>query len=295
MTASTKPKTPSMTMIVSEDVSPTDIETFCKKASRLTLSQVVDTVVVKERLKVSGGSRSKDFTIDISFYPLEEYSAEYDVESSEILAAFGTRFPLILKKEIQTELKKLDSDLKMQIGKGKAENVKAGAGGEDDAEGNSGDMPDRDDASEHGDGDADEVKQAGKRKEMATYDDDDSDEDLDEDAIEAKFASKDDEDEEDVDAVDPEVSDRKKGAKVESLFMDNCPFAQSFKFSPKGCKIGLSVSCKVQDYSHAKLFLVPIFNTKTASCWCGGENMCQDCCSRDPRHSGLFHNEGRRE
>lgn len=246
MTASTKPKTPSMTMVVSEDVSSTEIEAFCKKASRLTLSQVIDKVVVKERLS----AMAKDFTVEISFFPLEEYHIEYDVESSEILAAFGTRFPLIMKKEVQAELKKLDADLKTQmvmVGKGRAvkEKEKAGAGGEDEVDGNPGEIPDRDDASEHGDGDADEVKQAGKRKEMATYEDDDDDEDLDEDAIEAKFISKDDEDEEGVDAASAEAANRKESksaAKVETLFVDNFPFATSFKFTPEGCKIELSVS-----------------------------------------------------
>ncbi|TFY66559.1 hypothetical protein EVG20_g4537, partial [Dentipellis fragilis] len=123
MTASTKPKTPSMTMTVTEGNTEEEIDTFCRRGSRLSLSQVVDTVQVTERLVVEGQARSKHFTINLTFFPEEEYKAEYSVETEEVLAAFSTRFPMLLKKEIQVEMKKLDADLKGQIaeiGKGKA-------------------------------------------------------------------------------------------------------------------------------------------------------------------------------
>lgn len=242
MTAATKPKTPSMTMVVNDGTSAADIDKFCKKASRLTLSQVIETVTVKERLAVKGSNRAKEFTIEISFFPREEYLAEYDVDAPEILSSFGIRFPMILKKEIQLELKKLDADLKSQItalGKGKVvRDTGAGADEADDEDGDAG--PSRgggDDASEIGDGDADEVKQAKKKEEMATYESDD-DEDLDDEAIEAKFASDAMEDADD----EPKELKKNSAAEVQSLFMDNCSFARSFKFDAQGCKIKLSVS-----------------------------------------------------
>ena len=106
MTASTKPKTPSMTMDVRAGTATPDIDVFCKKAGRLTMSQVVDKVLVRERLVSNGGSRLKEYLVDLAFYPKADYQQEYDVEPSEILAAFATRFPLILRKEIQNELKR---------------------------------------------------------------------------------------------------------------------------------------------------------------------------------------------
>ena len=105
MTASQKPKTPSMTMKVRKGVSADDIALFCKRASRLTLSQIVDLVTVKERLVVEGDARRTRFAVNLAFFPRDEYAAEYDVEPAEILAAFATRFPLTLTQELQAELK----------------------------------------------------------------------------------------------------------------------------------------------------------------------------------------------
>ena len=115
MTASQNPKTSSMTMLVRSGVSLSDVDAFFKRASRLVLSQIVDIVTVKERLTVNGDARHTEFFIDIAFFPREEYEAEYDVEPSEILTVFATEFPLILKKEIQVDMKKLDIDLRNQI------------------------------------------------------------------------------------------------------------------------------------------------------------------------------------
>lgn len=138
MTASQKPKTPSMTMKVQPGVSPEDIELFCKRASRITVAQVVETVSVQEQLKAEGDARRTQFTVNIKFFPADECRAEYDVEPSEVLAAFATRFPLLLKKEMQIEMKKLDADLKSQIaelGKGKKVSTR---GGDQEADGEGG-------------------------------------------------------------------------------------------------------------------------------------------------------------
>ncbi|KAG5220230.1 RNA polymerase largest [Salix suchowensis] len=88
------------------------------------LSQIIDNVTVKERLKVEGETRRTEFSVKLSFFPQEEYEAEYDVEPSEIMGCFASKFPLLLKKEMQLEMKRLDADLKSQIaelGKGKKE------------------------------------------------------------------------------------------------------------------------------------------------------------------------------
>ena len=254
MTASTKPKTPSMTMVVSDGVSTQAVETFCKKASRLTLSQIVDTVVVKERLAVNGSNRSKEFTIDMTFFPREEYRSEYDVDSPEILAAFGTRFPLILKKEIQDELKKLDADLKNQIaalGKGKAVKATAEGDGGDEEGDDAGEgeaiatRGGDDDVSEVGDGDAEDAKRAKQKKEQATYESDDEDTDLDDAAIEAKFSPDGNESgvEGGGDAV-PDATNEKSRNQMENVFQTNFSAAKSFKFNHKRCKIELSVCSK---------------------------------------------------
>lgn len=259
MTASTKPKTPSMKINVRAGHSASEIDAFCKKAGRLTMSQMVDKVVVKERLISNGGSRLKEYLVDLAFYPKVDYQSEYDVEPPEILAAFATRFPLIFRKEIQNELKRLDQDLKTQmkdIGKGKAVASKTGEtarNGDDEADGDaetSRREKDDDEASEVGDGDTTVTKRRQQAKELVSYDDDEDDEDdknlgeLDEDAIEAAYASMD--EDEAFKPPEPKESSASKEFKAqlhatEQLFMQNFPHASSFTFKESGCTIGFEV------------------------------------------------------
>lgn len=255
MTASMKPKTPSMTMKVRADVAVATMDKFCKRASRLALSHLVDRITVKEQLVLKGESRSKEFTIDLAFYPRSEYEQEYDVSPLEILSSFASKFPLIFKKELQVELKKLDADLKSQkseLGKGKTVREHQGAAGDAEEDGDdprSGGRDDDDDASEIGDGDATASKMKRQRKEQATYDEDDEDdEDADEggeigDDIEAAYASSSDDNEGSDADMDEDADDLAEAhGRVESLFFDNLPSATSFNFRDSGCTIGLQVS-----------------------------------------------------
>lgn len=268
MTASTKPKTPSMTMKVHAGVAAASIDRFCKKASRLALSHIVDKITVKEQLVLKGESRSKEFTIDLAFYPRAEYEQEYDVGPLEILMSFATKFPLLFKKELQVELKKLDADLKSQkaeLGKGKTVREHQGAAGDaeedgDDPRGRKQD--DDDDASEVGDGDATTSKHKRQRKEQATYEDEDEeDEDADEGGemgdldIEAAYASSSDDEGSDEDMDQGADSLAEEHDRVESLFMDNLPSATSFSFRDSGCTIGLQASLLPASHVNAVLML----------------------------------------
>ncbi|KAI0065920.1 beta and beta-prime subunits of DNA dependent RNA-polymerase [Artomyces pyxidatus] len=251
MTASTKPKTPSMTMTVSPGLTVAQVDRFARRASRLTLSQVIDHISVKERLTVNGLARNKNFTIEITFFPEDEYRAEYDVEAAEILGAFGTRFPLIFKKEIQQEMKKLDADMKSQIaelGKGKAVRGGEEGGGEDGQDADDAEPVktgrDDDEESEVGDGDADNEKRKRQTKQQATYDEDEDDDEgseggeLDEAAIEAAYAS------DGSDEQEAKPKKVKKGLKAlvektEQAFLGNFPHATSFAFKRTGCTFEL--------------------------------------------------------
>ena len=196
MTASQRPKTPSMTMAVRQGISPESIDLFCKRANRVTLSQIVENIVVQESLWAEREARRIRFVVDINFYPKEEYREEHDLKPSEILAAFAYRFPVVLKKEIVLELKKLDADMKSQISRlGIGKKVSArDVGGEDDEDGEGPVKARRDDEESVGDGDAEDEKRARQKKQQATYESDsekEEDEDpaeYDDDAIEAEYA-----------------------------------------------------------------------------------------------------------
>ena len=245
MTASTKPKTPSMTLPVRQGASLKEVEAFCKRASRLSLSQVVDKVIVNERL---AESRHRMFTVTIYFYRMSECEEEYDVTASEILASFGTKFPLVLKKELMLEMKKLQADIRTQladVGKGKAASDDLGANenGDDDTE----DAPPKatggdDNGSEVGDGDATAEKRAKQSKQQATYEsDDESDED---DELPKGNSSSDDDDE----MEGRDISRRKSRNladqlnSVREMFMGNLKSATSFSFNESQAKFELEVS-----------------------------------------------------
>ncbi|KAF8639898.1 hypothetical protein AX17_001150 [Amanita inopinata Kibby_2008] len=248
MTASQKPKTPSMSMKVKRGVSQQEVDLFCKQASRVALSQLVDDVTVKEKLKVEGEARRTQFTVEIKFFPREEYESEYNIEPSEILAAFAVKFPLTLKKETQNEMKRLDADLKNQIadlGKGR----KISANREDEGEGEEDEERPRkknaDDESEVEEGNADDEKRARQRKEQATYDSDDENEDdeaYDEVAIEAAYARDDGESQAEENAAITTTASRRQLSTVSDMFHRNLHHAISFDFSDSRCIFKLEFS-----------------------------------------------------
>jgi hypothetical protein len=171
MTASMKPKTPTMNLPVHKGTSVGDVKAFCQKASQLKLSNLVDNITVVERVTGGASSRNKVFSINIQFFPPEEYMEEHYLSTSQLLEALGSKFALALKKAINTEFHKIDADMKAQlatIGEGKAiRNRPGGQEGDDEP-----DAQDEDE-SEFGDGDADADMQRSKRTEHATYEDDD--------------------------------------------------------------------------------------------------------------------------
>lgn len=250
MTASQKPKTPSMTMKVRPGISPHDISIFCKRASRITLSQIVDNVVVHEQLRVEGEARRTHFTVNIAFYPKHEYQEEHDLQPAEILVAFGVKFPLTLRKEIVNEVRRLDADLKSQmaqLGQGKRVRSKEGEGDEDE-ENETSRKKDTDEESEAGVGDADEEKDSKQKKQQATYDDDDEDdgeEDKpDDNAPEAADTSDDD------GLVGDEASPKKLKStsfkalvdRISGFFQRNLQQTIAFDFDESQCTFKLEVS-----------------------------------------------------
>lgn len=178
MTASRKPKTPSMVLPVRAGVTHAKIDAFCKAASRLTLSQIVDDVSVTERLISEGTLRRRQFTVDIRFFPKKAYQAEYQVQTSDAWRAVAAGFAGMLNRAIHGEIKKLTVDLKNQaaeIGKGRAVRETGAVGAHSEEAGDEGEVVQKrggDEGSEVGDGDAEDEKRARQQKQQATYESD---------------------------------------------------------------------------------------------------------------------------
>lgn len=261
MTASRQPKTPSMAITVAKGISEDQADAFARRASRLTLSQVIERVTVVERLTANNQARRKQFTIDIAFYPEREYRTEFDVTPLELVHAFGKRFPLTLKREIQLETNRLATELKRQaheIGKGRT--IPQSEGGasravghaEEDADADAGEPAPRrddDDESEVGDADASMEKRQRQKQQQTSYEseeDEDTEDDIEPPDAEMETAS----------ALDAEVpvneglekKIRKKTkfkevvSQVKQAFFESFPNATSFDFSSSRCNIVLEVS-----------------------------------------------------
>lgn len=253
MTASQKPKTPSMILKVKPNTPREDIESFCKRASRLSLAQIVEKVTVEEQLVTVGEARRRQYQISLQFFPPEEYKSEYDVVASEILSSFGTKFSLILKKEIMAEMKRLDTDMKAymnELGKGKkASDDHADDDNEDDegAETSAHTRRQEDEISEVGDGDAEDEKRRRQTTQQATYSDDEEEEGeieaFDDEEIEAAHALPGDEpagssapvNKTKIKSLESQVN------RVSRIFQGNLHLCTNFEFSPEQCNILLEV------------------------------------------------------
>ena len=261
MTASTKPKTPTMTLPIAAHMKSSAITKFCKKACRLKLSEIVDYVSVQEKLVIIGGTLKKLFTVIITFFPKEHYKEQYLVTPVEILDALGYRFSAVLRKEMLSELKKLGEDMKSQasgIGKGRAtrthDEAVTAERGEADADADVGPSGAQDDVSEVGDGDADDAKRERQTRQLSTYDSDESDDEvsINSEYLEAQFDENDIDEEANNDGQ-PNLAREKSAWKdrvdvAGRAFMERCPpWSTSFDFSSDGseCKFQLEVSGKL--------------------------------------------------
>ncbi|KAH9452849.1 hypothetical protein Pst134EB_016801 [Puccinia striiformis f. sp. tritici] len=173
MTASANIKTPTMKFPIRAEVSDDEFERFIKKTARLHLSQVVDEVLVTERLKKAGSSAQifKVYDIRLQLYPADEYCSEYSINVPNVYKAIAKVFVPTLERMINREMKTLQSDLKSQlaeIGKGKSSSGRKGQGNaEDGSEDGGEDVPARRaDEADLEDGDAYDEKRARQREEV---------------------------------------------------------------------------------------------------------------------------------
>jgi DNA-directed RNA polymerase I subunit RPA1 len=210
MTASQKIKTPIMRLPVLEGIPEASQRMWCKDASRLLLSQVVDKATVTER--ISGKTRETDFqrrktyTIRLELFSPKECKEEYNTSTPSILHGLEATFVPTLERGIMMELKRLRRDRARQadeIGHGHQFNDGPSAQGDDDDEPSRSSSKksakaaatpapagrpagaDDDDSDEEagsddgGDGDADDAKRKRKGAAQASYEEGSSDEETD--------------------------------------------------------------------------------------------------------------------
>lgn len=198
MTASQHIKTPTMQLPILDTVTDEELKTFCQSSSRLTLSQVIDEVTVKEHLSSKSAqnhySRQKLYTIRLAFYPREDYTSEYSIDAEKILRGIHNTFVPTLDNIIRRERRQMEKQVAMQSGdvgapKTVTEFAAARARAADEAA-EAEDVGVERDAGEEEDGDADDVRRAKQRDDgdNADLDEDEDEEGDDEAGLEAAFA-----------------------------------------------------------------------------------------------------------
>lgn len=105
MTASANIMTPTMTLILNEELSKEHSERFAKAISKLSIAEIIDKVHIRERIS-SGSTKAKVYDIDIDFFPAEEYCAEYAIQIKDVQNTLQNKFIPRLMKLTRTELKK---------------------------------------------------------------------------------------------------------------------------------------------------------------------------------------------
>ncbi|KAJ5091454.1 hypothetical protein NUU61_006324 [Penicillium alfredii] len=113
MTASASIMTPTMTLLLNEEIPKDHAEQFAKGISKLSIAEVVDKVQVRERIAPGiAYSTAKIYDIEVNFFPAEEYTKEYAIQIKDVQNALQTKLIPRLVKLTRVELKKRQEDKK---------------------------------------------------------------------------------------------------------------------------------------------------------------------------------------
>ena len=242
MTAAQKPQTPTMKLPLRETVTDADCESFIKQVSKLTLSEVVERVVVTERLstRTSTDARLRKYTVLLEFYPPEEYQSEYALTTDQLHEAVAFNLSWRLKKELLAEMRTAKATITQDMAVGVGLKVRS----EDDPEGIADEETSarrgRDDELDDDDNDAGQAKRA-KQATQHEYEDDEAPEgdiaDM-EDYVERQLQEdREEEDEEDV-SIDPKDKAKKdeQADHLAETFKAAAKYATNFSFDQHGGK-----------------------------------------------------------
>ncbi|KAK4455581.1 hypothetical protein QBC34DRAFT_390317 [Podospora aff. communis PSN243] len=110
MTASANISTPSMTLVLNEELTAEDGERFAKSISILPLADVTSEATVRERVgRGISGHVVKIFNIRLRFFESAEYMKTYAISTADVLATVEKKFVPILLSLVKKEVKKKQS------------------------------------------------------------------------------------------------------------------------------------------------------------------------------------------
>jgi DNA-directed RNA polymerase I subunit RPA1 len=238
MTASKKPATPTMKLLLRDTTRDEDVEPFIKTVSRVTLSQVVERVTVTEQLSgKTDMARQRRYTVLVELYPSKEYETEYEINPKQVHESLAFNFSQQLTKEIKAEITRAikSQEDNLNVGQGKKMNLK-GDHGEvpEDEDAPTNQRRGRDDELDDDDGDAYQAKRAQQTRQLDYEDDEDAESGIAdyEDYVERDAGG---EEEEGVDKDPMEKAQIDQEADLLSeAFKKWCKYATSFSFDNHG-------------------------------------------------------------
>ncbi|TAQ83929.1 hypothetical protein B7494_g7741 [Chlorociboria aeruginascens] len=181
MTASRSIPTPTMTLRVNPELSRGDGEKFAKAISVLSLAEVCDEAVVKEKIGQGVAyPQAKIYEIHLRLFPSKEYMEAYAIDIADVLLTLERKFTQKLQYLTRKALGKKSKD------KAKKSNANTAAvpeigksiGTIDEGPSRASvERDDEDDDDNDGDGDATSHKQRANRSQAISYEDNDDDDD----------------------------------------------------------------------------------------------------------------------
>lgn len=172
MTASKNIMTPSMTLTIKPEISDTARDNFCRRATKLRLSEITDEIQVTESVIKGDSGASKEYRVVLKFFPESEYGPEFGIDRRLVeksMVMFSKRFEYLIMKELRKQginisLKNVDQ------GESNIEPIDDIIADMDPKQ-RVDDLADEEaEESDAGDNDASDAKRAAKRQQMASYD-----------------------------------------------------------------------------------------------------------------------------
>ncbi|KAI9278023.1 hypothetical protein BY458DRAFT_452613 [Sporodiniella umbellata] len=222
MTAARNIKTPTMLLPLLGDVTPKKAGQFCKSASRLTLAQLVDNVIVREKTSTKSSDnnykRSKTYSIRINLFDEKEYNEEYRVSAKRVKEVVGTVFVKDLEELIRKDIKDIKKD---DISKGHRMDLSDAVEHDDSAVATARE----DDGADEGE-DAKTSRKAAENKPQASY------EEPEEDEVEKTLEDEEAEFEQAILAggEEEEAPKRTKASDIETQVVQNSKYCTKFTF-----------------------------------------------------------------
>ncbi|KAL4914939.1 hypothetical protein BDW62DRAFT_135421 [Aspergillus aurantiobrunneus] len=267
MTASKQIMTPTMTLVLNEELPREHGERFAKAISKLSIAEVVDKVQVKERVS-AGSTKAKIYDIEITLFPAEEYTAEYAITIRDVQLTLQNKFIPRLVKLTKTELKKRHDEKSLSNSAAQPDiGVSVGTIQEAPRGRDAEEKPPDDDVEDDED-DAKRGRGAQNRSNQVSYEGPEEDEQRmvqqmdtreDEEDVDETYNAKMDDSDDDSDEEGHTKDSRLREEDVKSKFAE----VTQFKFNPhKGS------SCTIQlqyDIATPKLLLLPLVESAARS------------------------------